>query len=98
MPVRAPFGLASAGGPLAGEAASLPSQPALDERHTRRADEILNARLHDTHVRTDRMFALLMVVQWIAGIGVAYWISPRTWAGTAWEVHPHVWAALLLGA
>ena len=44
------------------------------------------------------MFAVLMLMQWIAGIGVALWISPRTWAGTSWETHPHVWAALLLGA
>ena len=44
------------------------------------------------------MFAVLMVVQWIAGIGVALWVSPRTWAGTTWETHPHVWAALFLGA
>jgi two-component system sensor histidine kinase/response regulator len=63
-----------------------------------RAQEILEARLHDNYIRTDRMFAVLMVVQWLAGIGVALWISPRTWAGTSWETHPHVWAALFLGA
>jgi signal transduction histidine kinase/CheY-like chemotaxis protein len=73
------------------------TQSALDERRGLRVREIFDSRLHDNYVRTDRMFAVLMVVQWIAGIAVAYWVSPRTWAGTAWQTHPHVWAALLLG-
>ncbi len=29
--------------------------------------------------RTDRMFAGLMALQCLAGIGVALWITPRTW-------------------
>jgi len=79
--------------------ADLPvSQPALDERLGRRAAEIYRSRLRDNYVRTDRLFAVLMGVQWIAGIGVAYWVSPRTWAGTSWQTHPHVWAAIFLGA
>jgi signal transduction histidine kinase len=47
--------------------------------------------------RTDRMFAGLMIVQWIAAIATALWISPRTWAGSASWTHPHVWAAAGLG-
>ncbi|HTI49834.1 MAG TPA: HAMP domain-containing sensor histidine kinase, partial [Planctomycetaceae bacterium] len=27
----------------------------------------------------------------------AVWVSPRTWAGTTSEIHPHVWAAVILG-
>jgi two-component system, sensor histidine kinase and response regulator len=47
--------------------------------------------------RTDRLFVVLMLLQWLAAIGAALWISPRTWAGSFSETHPHVWAALLLG-
>src|SRR5467141_2151294 len=47
--------------------------------------------------RTDRMFAWLMVFQWLAGIAAALWISPRTWIGGTSQVHMHVWAAILLG-
>ena len=47
--------------------------------------------------RTDRMFAGLMVVQWLAGIGVALWVTPRTWIGTVSSVHVHVLAAIFLG-
>jgi len=43
------------------------------------------------------MFAVLMVVQWIAGIAAALWISPRTWIGTVSHTHLHVWAAIFLG-
>src|SRR5207247_6496028 len=49
------------------------------------------------HQRTDRMFAWLMVFQWLAGIAAALWISPRTWIGATSQVHMHVWAAILLG-
>ena len=47
--------------------------------------------------RTDRMFAFLMVIQWLAGIAVALWISPRAWEGSSSYIHPHVMAAIFLG-
>ncbi len=47
--------------------------------------------------RTDRLFAGLLIFQWIACIGVAVWISPQTWAGSQSDVHIHMWGALILG-
>jgi PAS domain S-box-containing protein len=47
--------------------------------------------------RTDRLFAGLLVVEWLAGIVAALVISPRTWAGSLSQTHLHVWAALILG-
>jgi PAS domain S-box-containing protein len=47
--------------------------------------------------RTDHLFAILMGCQWVVGIGIALWISPRTWAGAASQTHLHVWAAVFLG-
>ena len=38
-----------------------------------------------------------MVVQWLAGIAAAYWISPLTWQGTQSSTHLHVYAAIYLG-
>ena len=46
---------------------------------------------------TDRVFAVLMAAQWIFGVGVAYWISPRTWAGANSSTHVHIFAAIFLG-
>jgi two-component system cell cycle sensor histidine kinase/response regulator CckA len=48
--------------------------------------------------RTDRMFAVLMAIQWMAGIAAALWISPKTWAGQHSQTHIHVWAAVFLGS
>src|ERR1700687_2745124 len=47
--------------------------------------------------RTDRMFAGLMALQWLAGIGVAFWITPRTWIGATSSLHLHVRAPIFLG-
>ena len=47
--------------------------------------------------RTDRIFAGLMALQWLAGIGVALWVTPRTWIGATSSLHLHVEAAIFLG-
>ena len=53
--------------------------------------------LRENHVRTDRLFAVLMVVQFAAGVVIAAVVSPLAWRGTTPSVHPHVWAAVGLG-
>ncbi|MBI3313534.1 MAG: GHKL domain-containing protein [Candidatus Omnitrophica bacterium] len=46
---------------------------------------------------TDQLFAWLMVLQWLAGIAAAIWISPRAWVGQYNQIHLHVYAAIFLG-
>jgi two-component system sensor histidine kinase/response regulator len=48
-------------------------------------------------IKTDRMLAWLMGTEWLAAIIVALTLSPRTWEGATSHIHPHVWAAFLLG-
>ena len=62
-----------------------------------RASELFREHLHGIWVRTDRMFAGLMLFQWMAGIAVALLVAPRTWEGGFSRTHLHVWAAILLG-
>ena len=62
-----------------------------------RADELFNHHRRQIYRETDRLFAKLMFFQWIAGILIALFISPSTWAGQSSQVHIHVWAAILLG-
>ena len=62
-----------------------------------RADELFAQYQHDIYRRTDRLFALLMVIQWAAGIIFALWVSPLAWYGTVSRTHLHVWAAIFLG-
>ncbi|HEV7281812.1 MAG TPA: response regulator [Pirellulaceae bacterium] len=47
--------------------------------------------------RTDRMFAVLMALQWLGGIVLALAVSPRTWIGERSELHPHVMMAVFGG-
>ncbi|MEJ7592164.1 MAG: ATP-binding protein [Planctomycetaceae bacterium] len=49
-------------------------------------------------IRTDRQFAALMLLQWLASIGVTLMISPQTWQGPENQIHPHLIASILLGA
>ncbi|MGA9771571.1 MAG: PAS domain S-box protein [Blastocatellia bacterium] len=67
------------------------------ETTAQRVEEIFNEHQRLVHRRTDHMFAVLMMLQWLAGIAAALWVSPKAWAGAASYTHPHVWAALFLG-
>jgi two-component system cell cycle sensor histidine kinase/response regulator CckA len=62
-----------------------------------RVAAIFNEHQQVIYRRTDHMFAVLMALQWLAGIAAAYWISPKTWAGATSQTHLHLWAAVLLG-
>ncbi|HEY1170542.1 MAG TPA: response regulator [Verrucomicrobiae bacterium] len=46
---------------------------------------------------TDLLFAKLMVCQWFFALLLVFWISPSNWSGENSSIHPHVWAALILG-
>jgi two-component system sensor histidine kinase/response regulator len=64
---------------------------------TPRAGELVTEHQNRIYTQTSHLFTILMVVQWIAGIAAALWISPRAWAGSASSVHIHVWMAVFLG-
>lgn len=53
---------------------------------------------HNLWVRTDRLFAGLMIFQFVGGILASLFISPRTWIGLESSTHNHVWSAIVLGA
>ena len=62
-----------------------------------RKAELFEESRNAIHKRADRLFANLMVVQWLAGIAAAVWITPQTWIGATSHIHWHVWAAVFLG-
>jgi hypothetical protein len=64
----------------------------------RRAEERYEAHRGQILRGTDRLFAALMVGQWVFGVVVALVVSPYAWEGKVSAVHVHVWASLLLGA
>lgn len=63
-----------------------------------RAKEIRAEHLRVRHVRVDRMLAVLLVVEYVAGIVAALVVSPYAWAGKERVLHMHVWVAILGGA
>lgn len=67
------------------------------EKIKRRALDLLRVHQEHLHCRTDRLFAFLMALQWLASMAAAYWIAPRTWEGLSSRPHPHLWIALFLG-
>jgi len=73
------------------------SSPATDHVVAARAVELFKDYEHEIHVRTDRLFAGLMALQWVAGVLFALWVSPLAWTGATSRTHLHVWAALFLG-
>jgi PAS domain S-box-containing protein len=66
-------------------------------RDSARARALFEEQWRINAARTDRMFAVLMLLQWAAAIAVALLLSPQAWEGGVAAVHPHVWAALIYG-
>lgn len=64
---------------------------------TERAQAHFQSSLNTIRKRTDAMFASLLLIQYLAAIGVAIWLSPLAWEGRSSSVHPHVWMAVVLG-
>jgi two-component system sensor histidine kinase/response regulator len=62
------------------------------------AEQLFHESMHQAYVDTDRLFAILMVLQWLSGIVLAFTISPLTWIGEASQLHVHVFASFFLGA
>ena len=69
----------------------------LDTSVVRRRESLFRRQRRNVAARTDRMFAVLMVLQWIGAIVLALLVTPKAWAGRSSSVHPHVYAAIFLG-
>lgn len=69
-----------------------------DPRIAGRAKEVRDEQMNVRRARVDRMFALLLVVQYLAGIVAAFVVSPYAWQGKERVLHLHVWVAIIAGA
>ncbi|MBI3542698.1 MAG: HAMP domain-containing histidine kinase [Deltaproteobacteria bacterium] len=63
-----------------------------------RAENLFHDHVDAICRRTDRMFAVLMAIEYVGGIAAALLISPKTWSGSQSSIHVHVLAAVVLGA
>src|SRR5262245_12981900 len=62
----------------------------------RRADQLFDDMRRQTFVETDRLFALLMALQWVFGVVLALVAAPRAWTGSP-SPHDYLWTAILMG-
>ncbi|HVR41159.1 MAG TPA: hypothetical protein VMU84_18845 [Thermoanaerobaculia bacterium] len=69
-----------------------------DPKIIARADELNATQTTARRAKVDKLFAVLLVVQWIVGIIGAIVVSPYAWEGKEKVVHMHVWVAVLGGA
>ncbi len=76
---------------------AIATTPELKAQIERRADELRHAYETAQWKQTDRMFAVLLAIQWFAGIAMAIWLSPYAWEGLEKHIHPHVWGAIFVG-
>jgi PAS domain S-box-containing protein len=64
---------------------------------SRRVAELFDEQQQNIIRHTSRLFSWLMIFQWFFAVGLALWLSPKTWAGMDSRIHPHVWFAIFLG-
>jgi hypothetical protein len=69
-----------------------------DPRVEARAVELRDTQVRERRAKVDRMFAILLGIQYLAGIIGALVVSPYAWAGKERVLHMHVWVAILGGA
>jgi hypothetical protein len=69
-----------------------------DPNTAARTAELRDAQLTVRRAKVDRMFAVLLGVQYVAGIIGALAVSPYAWEGKERVLHMHVWVAILAGA
>ena len=75
------------------------TEPAtLTSRPVHRVEDLFRELQDRNSRRTDRMFAWLMAAQWVFAVGYALWSTPYTWSAGQRFLHPHVLAAVVLGA
>lgn len=71
--------------------------PNVDSSVDQQARDLFAAHQQIIFIHTDRMFAVLMSLQWLGAIAVSLWLSPKTWAGAYSTTSNNVWAAFILG-
>jgi PAS domain S-box-containing protein len=69
----------------------------VEKINSNQVEAFFKAHRQKIYRSTDRMFAVLMILQWVAGIVIASLISPLAWSGEKSSIHPHVWTAVFFG-
>jgi PAS domain S-box-containing protein len=63
----------------------------------RRSDQLFKSEMSGLRRRTDRMFAVLLFLQWLGGIALASWYSPHRLVGRVTTLNIELMTAIFLG-
>ncbi|HEX9983995.1 MAG TPA: hypothetical protein VGF69_12075 [Thermoanaerobaculia bacterium] len=63
-----------------------------------RINSLFHERWQARLAKVDRMFAVLMIAQWIFAVLVALVLSPYAWSAKTRVIHTHVYVAVFMGA
>jgi PAS domain S-box-containing protein len=77
--------------------AQIPRNPDVPDSVLARTAELFKEQEQNIVRHTDRLCSWLMIFQWFFAVGIAFWLSPRIWAGADSQIHPHIWEAIFLG-
>ena len=69
----------------------------IEESIGRRAEALFQEQDARIARDADRLFVVLMPVQWLVALVFALVVSPRSWEGVQSSVHVHVLTALVVG-
>jgi PAS domain S-box-containing protein len=72
--------------------------PFSNESTEARAQQLFEEHSQAVYSRTDRLFAFLLMLEWLAAIVTAVVLSPTAWEGTISHIHIHVFTALFIGS
>ncbi len=70
---------------------------ATDPTMAARAEALLHEHQGSVYRRANRLFTLLLIVQWLGAMVISLVLTPLTWVGATSKIHYHVWTAILLG-
>ncbi|HEY0786820.1 MAG TPA: GGDEF domain-containing protein, partial [Acidobacteriaceae bacterium] len=76
---------------------SSPPSPNTPTTPDARVEQVVTSMARNLAGRMDRYFSCLMVAQWLAALGVALWVTPRTWVGAVSSPNPYIAIALVFG-
>ena len=72
--------------------------PAVPAATASRVRDLAAGSLREFFAKADRIYGVILVVEWALLVATAVFYTPRTWIGAASATHAHVWAAIVLGA
>lgn len=74
-----------------------PAEPLGGIQPNPRTEELFKEHRDRVCAGVDRLFAGLMLFQWFGALVLAWLVTPTAWAGSQYQMHTHVYAAIFLG-